>query len=96
MKKPIIIAEVGCNHQGSLKKAKEMIKIAASLCFADIVKFQKRNPAELLSNKDFNKPHPVKENAFGNTYGEHREFLELNLKQHKELKQYCKKNKIEY
>lgn len=96
MNRPIIIAEIGCNHQGSLKKAKEMIKIASTLCNADVVKFQKRNPKELLSEKEYNKPHPVEQNAFGSSYGQHREFLELDIKQHEELLKSCKKNKINY
>ena len=28
MKKPKIIAEIGCNHKGDIKIAKELIKIA--------------------------------------------------------------------
>ena len=30
MNRPIVIAEIGCNHQGSQKKAREMIKIAST------------------------------------------------------------------
>lgn len=36
---PVIIAEVGVNHEGSLKKAKELMVLAAS-AGADIVKYQ--------------------------------------------------------
>ncbi|HQI17534.1 MAG TPA: N-acetylneuraminate synthase, partial [Bacillota bacterium] len=34
-----LVAEVGCNHKGEMEIAKEMIKIAAIFCKADIVKF---------------------------------------------------------
>ena len=92
--KPIVIAEIGCNHKGDLKIAKEMIKIAAE-SGADYVKFQKRDNKYLLGDK-YNIPHPVPENSYGKTYGMHREFLEFNIKQHKELYLTCKKYKIGY
>jgi Sialic acid synthase len=88
-KKPIIIAEVGCNHKGDFEIAKEFIKIAAIFCKADIVKFQKRNNRELLTLEQYNAPHPNPANSYGKTYGEHREFLEFNLEQHRQLKSIC-------
>ena len=42
-KKPFLIAEIGINHNGSVKLAKKLIDIAKSSGF-DAVKFQKRNP----------------------------------------------------
>ena len=41
--------------------------------------------------EQYNKPHPVPANAYGATYGAHREFLEFSLEQHKELYEYGKK-----
>jgi len=96
MEMPKVIAEIGCNHKGSIDIAKEMIKIAADYCQTDAVKFQKRNPRELLSAEQYNSPHPNPSNAYGSTYGEHREFLELNIDQHKILKAYCEELNIEY
>ena len=72
----------------------KMIETAA-LSGADYVKFQKRNNKYLLGN-DYNKPHPVPENSFGNTYGKHREYLEFSINQHKQLAKYCQKNNIKY
>ena len=86
---PKIIAEIGCNHKGDFEIAKEMIKIAKIFCDADVVKFQKRNPKELLTEEEYNAPHPEPSNAYGKTYGEHREFLEFSIEQHKELKRYA-------
>ncbi|MBS83160.1 MAG: N-acetylneuraminate synthase [Gammaproteobacteria bacterium] len=94
--KPKIIAEIGCNHKGELETAFKMMKIAKEFCNIDIVKFQKRNPEELLSKEDYNSKHPVPENSYGNTYGQHREFLEFNIDQHKELKKYAEKINITY
>jgi sialic acid synthase len=86
-----IIAEVGCNHKGNLEIAKEMSKIAIIECGVNIVKFQKRTPKELLTEEQYNSPHPVPANSYGKTYGEHREFLEFNILQHRELKDYIEK-----
>ena len=94
--KPKIICEIGCNHKGEIDIAKKMIKVAKEFCDVDIVKFQKRCPKELLSKEEFNKPHPVPNNSYGSTYGEHREFLEFNLDQHKDLKNYCSELDVEY
>ena len=94
-KKPRVIAEIGCNHMGDINIAKELINLAKD-SGADYVKFQKRNNKELLTKEQYNASHPVPYNSYGNTYGEHREFLEFNLKQHKELKQHCENIGIVY
>ncbi len=95
-KPPVIIAEIGCNHKGEMEIAREMIRIAKVFCNVDVVKLQKRNVRELLSEEQYNAPHPVPYHAYGATYGEHREFLELSIEQHAELKQYCEKIDIQY
>lgn len=89
MNPPKVIAEIGCNHKGDMNIAKEMIMIAATFCKADVVKFQKRYPRELLTDAEYNAPHPNPANAYGATYGAHREFLELNQDQHRQLKEWC-------
>ncbi|MDA7447630.1 N-acetylneuraminate synthase family protein [Candidatus Pelagibacter ubique] len=94
--KPVLIAEVGCNHKGDLGSAKEFIEVASSFCNLKYIKFQKRNPKSLLTKEEYNSPHPVPENSYGNTYGEHREYLEFNLKQHKELMNECSKKNMIY
>lgn len=91
-----VIAEIGCNHKGDMKIAKEMIETASKFCKADVVKFQKRNNKELLSEEEYNAPHPHPENSYGRTYGEHREFLEFTPEQHKELKDFCEQQGIKY
>jgi N-acetylneuraminate synthase len=87
--KPKVIAEIGCNHRGDLETAKEMIRVGAQFCRADVVKFQKRTNRELLTPEEYDAPHPNPINAYGKTYGEHREFLEFDLEQHRELKACC-------
>ncbi|MGV8093303.1 MAG: N-acetylneuraminate synthase family protein [Mangrovibacterium sp.] len=96
MKPPKIIAEIGCNHKGDLSIAREMILTASLFCKVDVVKFQKRNSRELLSEKEYNSPHPDPANSYGETYGEHREVLEFDLDQHRELKAWCEENHLVY
>ncbi|MCQ2115724.1 MAG: N-acetylneuraminate synthase family protein [Bacteroidales bacterium] len=96
MQTPKIIAEIGCNHKGDMEIAHEMIRTAATYCKADVVKFQKRCNHELLSPEEYNAPHPNPANSYGSTYGEHREFLEFDLEQHRQLQQWCKEEGIEY
>ena len=93
---PKVVAEIGCNHKGDIEIAKEMIRVAKVFCDAQYVKFQKRNPKELLTTEQYNAPHPVEENSYGSTYGDHREFLEFSSEQHKELMEYCKEIGIGY
>lgn len=91
-----VIAEIGCNHKGSLDIAKEMISVAARVCKADVVKFQKRNNRELLTPEQYTTPHPVPGNAYGPTYGAHREALEFNMEQHAELRAHCESEGVDY
>ena len=96
MRTPKIIAEIGCNHKGDMAIAKEMIMTAALYCKVDAVKFQKRCNKELLTEEEYAAPHPHPENAYGRTYGEHREFLEFTLEQHRQLQEWCNEFNIEY
>ena len=66
--KPIVIAEIGCNHKGSITNAKKLIESAAQNG-TTYVKFQKRNNKYLLG-KLYNEKHPVQENSFGISYGQ--------------------------
>ena len=89
-----IIAEIGHNHQGDLQKAKEMFNVVKA-CGADAVKLQKRNNRKLFTKELFNKPYD-NPNSFGETYGEHREYLEFGKKEYEELKKYAKDIEIDF
>lgn len=95
-KKPYVIAEIGCNHKGDMEIAKELIKVAKIFCNVDAVKFQKRHNKELLTEAQYNAPHPNPVNSYGDTYGEHREFLEFDVNQHQELKDFCEDMGLDY
>ena len=92
---PKVIAEIGCNHLGKMEIAKELIDLAKE-SGANYVKFQKRNNKELLTEEQYNAPHPNPHNSYGDTYGAHREYLEFDVKQNRELKDYCDNIGITY
>lgn len=95
-KQPVVVAEIGCNHRGEMETAKEMITTVATFCKAPIAKFQKRTPKELLPPEQYNAPHPNPRHSYGDTYGEHREYLEFTIDQHAELKNLCEEMGIVY
>lgn len=93
--KPKVISEIGCNHMGDFEIAKELLFLSKS-CGADYGKFQKRHNKELLTEEQYNAPHPNPYNSYGDTYGAHREFLEFTQEQHADLKKYAESIGIGY
>lgn len=89
-----VIAEIGHNHQGNIETCKEMFR-EAKLCGANAVKLQKRDNRSLYTKAAFDKPYE-NENSYGPTYGAHREALEFNIEQYKELKRYAQELKITF
>jgi sialic acid synthase len=89
---PFFIAEVGQNHNGILKDAQNFIRIFASEG-ADAIKFQTRNNKYLFSTSAYNMKYNS-ENAFGSTYGEHREFLEIDPDWIPILKRDCQEHNV--
>ena len=83
-----VIAEIGHNHQGSLKKCMALFK-AAKDAGADAVKLQKRDNKTLFTKEMYDSPYNS-ENAYGPTYGLHREALEFGKKEYEELISYSK------
>lgn len=91
---PFIIAEVGQNHNGDLNLAREYIRIFATEG-ADAVKFQTRNNKYLFSEDAYVAPY-ASENAFSDTYGAHRELLELKPEWLQILKDDCIKYGVKF
>lgn len=99
MKSTYLIGEIGQNHNGSVDIAKLIVDGAArqveeklfglTLKGMDAVKLTKRDLKYELSDSQMSRPYTGR-NSFGATYGEHREFLELNDEQHFEVYQYAK------
>ena len=92
-KKPYLIAEIGINHNGSLKIAREMISVAKNSGF-NAVKFQKRDPDICVPE---NQKNIMRETPWGNiSYLTYKKKIELNIKQLTSLKKYSKKLKLDF
>jgi sialic acid synthase len=96
MRNCTVIAEIGCNHMGNIEIARKMIETLHSFCGITHVKFQKRHNRTLLTEEQYTQPHPVPENSYGSTYGEHREYLEFSTEQHRQLKEWCDERQMVY
>jgi N-acetylneuraminate synthase/sialic acid synthase len=89
-----IIAEVGQNHQGSQKLALEYIETFSKLG-ASAIKFQTRDVDSLFDKESLNRKY-YSNNAFADTYGEHRKKLEIDHGFYDELIKTCKNNKTDF
>jgi N-acetylneuraminate synthase len=91
--KPYLIAEIGINHNGSIKNAKKLIDLAKKYNF-DAVKFQKRNPE--ISTPDYQK-NLMRETPWGHlTYLEYKKKIEFSESDYLEINNYCKEKKIDW
>ena len=95
IKKTLIIAEAGVNHNGDLKLAEDLIRIAAK-SGADIVKFQTFQ-ANAISSKQAGRADYQKVNmGEDSSQVSMLKKLELTLEMHKHLIKVCKENQIEF
>lgn len=83
-----IIAEVGQNHQGDFNVAKKLIEEAVDIG-ADCVKFQKTDLKSRFTKKVLERPY-TSQNAWGNTYGEHKAYLEFTKEEFQKLSEYAR------
>jgi len=96
MKKVIIIAEAGVNHNGDIHLAKKLIDVAVD-AGVDYVKFQTFKSENLVSKSAKKANYQIKntKNSLENQY-EMLKKLELNHQQHLELIAYCKLKNISF
>ena len=96
MKKTIIIAEAGVNHNGSIKIAKEMIDIA-EVSGVDYVKFQTFKTELCISKNAIKADYQIQESKIKDeTQFEMVKKLELSNAAHEELIEYCKLKNVKF
>lgn len=81
-----IVADIGLNHNGSIKTARELIRTAKE-CGADGVKFQKRNLRELYKSDIYKDPN-MDSQATAYLFDIYRKF-ELSASDYRKLKQFA-------
>jgi N-acetylneuraminate synthase len=87
-KPPFLIAEIGINHNGSIKLAKKLINLAKENNF-DAVKFQKRDPD--ISTPKLQKSK-MRDTPWGYiSYLDYKKKIEFDFNDFKEIDKYCKK-----
>jgi len=87
-----ITAEIGINHNGSLKIAKQLIDMAVE-AGCDAVKFQARTVENIYSKEILDSK---RDSQWGTTTREQKNGLELSEKDYKMIDKYCKKKKIDW
>ena len=92
IKRIFIIAEMGINHNGEIKIAKQLIDEAKD-AGANIVKFQKRTIDLVYSKEILDSP---RESPWGTTMRAQKEGIEFGLAEYKEIDTYCRKRAIEW
>ena len=92
-KRVLVIAEIGCNHNGDKQIAKRLIKAAAE-SEADVAKFQTFNPDELLTIDAPKALYQIKATGTKESQFERLNRVKLNKEDHKELRDYCEKSNI--
>ena len=83
MKPPFIIAEIGVNHDGDVRKAKELI-LEAKACGASAVKFQSFS-AESLASVNTPKVDYQKKRDRSSSHFEMLKSLELSFEEQENL-----------
>lgn len=93
LEKPFLIAEIGINHNGSIKLAKQLIDLSVKYNF-DAVKFQKRDLDICIPEiqKNISRDTPWGEMK----YIDYKKKLEFSISQYDEINRYCKKKKIQW
>ena len=89
-----IIAEVGQNHQGNIDNAIRYVEKFSKLG-ATTIKFQARSNKNLFDSSRYNLIYDSP-NAFGLTYGEHREKLEFKQEEFERIKKATHNSKSKF
>ena len=87
-----IIAEIGINHNGDMKLAKQLIRSAAK-AGCNAVKFQKRTIEEVYTKEELDAD---RESPWGTTNREQKNGLEFSMKQYLTLEKYASSYNLDF
>lgn len=94
---PYIIAEIGANHNGDMKLARDMIKSAVE-CGADAVKFQSWSKTSLIAREEYDRNQSYDDSPkkhFGSLEAMVEKYY-LRPEQHYELKAFCNELGVDF
>jgi N-acetylneuraminate synthase len=92
MKSVYIIGEIGINHNGDIKIARELIEMCKR-CGCDAVKFQKRTIDIVYDEDTLSKP---RESPWGTSTRQQKEGLEFGQEEFEDINNFCKQLKIDW
>ncbi|ECZ6120527.1 N-acetylneuraminate synthase [Campylobacter jejuni] len=95
MKKILVIAEAGVNHNGDIDVAKRLIEVASE-AGADYIKFQTFKTELCISKNAKKADYQLKTTDENESQFDMVKKLELDIEKHKILLEYCKKNHIQF
>jgi len=88
--KPVLVAEIGINHNGDLSIAKRLI-INSKAAGCDYVKFQKRTIEDVYTKEELDQ---FRESPWGTTNRDQKYGLEFEKEQYDEIDKFCKEQDI--
>ena len=88
-----VVAECGQNHNGDINIAIKMIGESKHRIGANCVKFQKSDLNSKFNARALSRPY-ISANSWGQTYGQHKKYLELTNEQFLYLKNYAQNEGI--
>ena len=89
---PLLVGEVGINHNGDIKIAKQLIDVC-SMYGWHFVKFQTRTVDVVYTKEQLDTP---RESPWGTTNREQKNGLELSYDEYIEIDDYCKQKEIKW
>jgi len=92
-KRVLIIAEIGCNHNGDMRLAVKLIEAAAD-AGADVAKFQSFNPHDMITVNSPKASYQIRATGKDESQYQRLSRLRFTEKQHRELKRICRRNRI--